>query len=145
MHLLKMRELVEKYPLGPTYISHSENCDYGNQVHYSKNCYLCFDVARSENCAYMHDTFYSKDSYDLTYCFKAELCYECSDSARIYNCTYVDWSSDCFDCEYLTNCNDCHYCFGCVELAHKRYCILNRQYTEEEYKKLVAEIKAALK
>jgi|SRR3989344_1599484 len=143
IHLQKFKELSKLYPLGPTYVSHSENSDYGNHVHYCKNCYLCFDTARSENCAYTYDTFYSKNSLDLTYCYKAEECYECTDSAKIYNCTHVDWSSDCFDCDYLYNCSDCHNCFGCVGLKHKRFCILNKQYTKEEYKKRIAEIKPA--
>lgn len=136
-HLLKMKELIDQYPLGPTNISHSENCDYGNQVHYSSNCYLCFDVARSENCAYMYDTFYSRNSYDLTYCYKAELCYECIDCSKIYNCNYCEDVSDCFDSSYLYNCSDCHNCFGCVGLTHKRFCYLNKQYTQTEYEHLL--------
>src|SRR3989344_3024855 len=31
-------------------------------------------------------------------------------------------------------------CFGCVALKHKQYCILNKQYSEEEYKALRAKI-----
>lgn len=142
IHLQKISELAKLYPLGPSYVSHSENSDYGNQVHYCKNCYLCFDTARSENCAYTYDTFYSKSSFDLTYCYKAEACYECTDSSKIYNCTFADWSSDCFDCDYLFNCSDCHNCFGCVGLSHKRYCVLNKQYTKEEYEKITAKIRS---
>jgi len=35
--------------------------------------------------------------------------------------------------EYLDNCIECEYCFGCVGLKKKKYCILNKQYTKEEY------------
>jgi len=31
-------------------------------------------------------------------------------------------------------------CFACVNLKHKEYCILNKQYTKEEYNKLVPKI-----
>lgn len=144
VHIKKIKELERQYPFGSSFVSHSENSDYGNQVHYCSNCYLCFDVARSENCAYMYDTFYSKDSYDLTYCFKAELCYQCSDSSKIYNCDFVDWSSNCYDSGYLYDCSDCHNCFGCAGLKHKKFCILNRQYSEEEYRKIVSEIKSTV-
>ena len=143
-NLRELKRLIRQYPFGPTNVSHSENSDYGNHVHYAINCYLCFDAARSENCGYLYDSFYCKDSYNLVQCIKAELCYECSDSARIYNCDYVEWSSDCFDCSYLANCKDCHNCVGCVGLAHKKFCILNRQYKEEEYKKIVAEIRSTV-
>ena len=30
--------------------------------------------------------------------------------------------------------------FGCIGLRHKKYCILNKQYTKEEYEKMVAKI-----
>ena len=32
------------------------------------------------------------------------------------------------------------HCFGCVGFKHKQYCILNKQYTKEEYEKLVQKI-----
>ena len=31
---------------------------------------------------------------------------------------------------------ECEYCFGCVSLRKKKYCILNKQYTQEEYEAL---------
>lgn len=34
----------------------------------------------------------------------------------------------------------CSDCFGCIGLQHKQYCILNKQYTKEEYEKLVPQI-----
>ena len=40
-------------------------------------------------------------------------------------------------------CIDCHhseYLFGCIGLRNKQYCILNVQYTKEEYEQLVAKI-----
>ena len=135
-HIATLKALIKLYPFGPTNVTHSENSDYGNHVHYSKNCYLAFDTARSSDCAYTYDTAFCSTSMDLTYCYKAELCYECTDSAKIYNCDLVEWSSDCFDSSYLTNCVDCHNCFGCVDIKHKKFCILNKQYSEEEYKRV---------
>lgn len=43
----------------------------------------------------------------------------------------------------VTYCDLCLYstdCFGCVGLRRKKYCILNKQYTKEEYEKLVPQI-----
>ncbi|MEI8091823.1 MAG: hypothetical protein WCG98_06500 [bacterium] len=34
----------------------------------------------------------------------------------------------------------CHHCFGCVGLKNKEYCILNTQYTQQEYEQIVPEI-----
>lgn len=142
-HLAALNEIKKRFPLGPTYVSHSQNSDYGNQVHYCTNCYLCFDTARSKDLAYAYDTAYSTSSMDLTYCYKAELCYECSDSSKIYNCDFVQWSSECFDSAYLTSCKDCHNCFGCASIAHKKYCLLNKQYSEVDYRKIVGEFIAS--
>lgn len=143
-NIAELKELIKKYPFGPSNVSHSENSDYGNHVHYSQNCYLCFDAARNENSAYLYDSFYCKNSYDLTQCAHVELCFECRDSSKLYNCDYVDWSSNCYDSSFLTDCIDCHNCFGCIQLAHKKYCFLNKQYSEEEYHNLVNEVKASL-
>ena len=42
---------------------------------------------------------------------------------------------------YCMNCvNGTNNCFGCVGLNHKQYCILNKQYTREEYEELVPRI-----
>ena len=37
-------------------------------------------------------------------------------------------------------CQNVSNLFGCVGLRNKEYCILNKQYTKEEYEKLVAKI-----
>lgn len=137
-----LAELIKRYPMGPTYVSHSQNCDFGNHVHYALDCYLCFDAARSEHCGYLYDSFYCKHCFDMTQCAHCELCYECQDSSKLYNCQWVDWSSNCFDSSYLTNCGDCHNCFGCVGVKHKKFCILNKQYTEEEYMRVMQDFRS---
>jgi len=143
-NLATLRKLSNKYPFGSTNVTHSENSDYGNHVHYSTNCYLCFDGSHNENCGYLYDSARCKNSYDLTQCGDAELCYECSDSGKIYNSDFLEWSGDCYDCSYLMSCNDCHNCFGCVAISHKRFCLLNKQYKEDEYYRLVGNIKSTV-
>ena len=41
---------------------------------------------------------------------------------------------------YCYTCFACTDCFGCVGLKNKQYCILNKQYTKEEYQELVGKI-----
>lgn len=43
--------------------------------------------------------------------------------------------------EYCIACHSCSDCFGCVGLRSKQYCILNKQYTKEEYEGLLPLIK----
>ena len=47
--------------------------------------------------------------------------------------------------EYCLNCPNSNNCFGCAGLIKGSYCILNKQYSKEEYKKLRAEIIAKMK
>ncbi len=71
-------------------------------------------------------------------------CYYTSVALNAHNAKFsfvADYSSNC---EYAMNCYNCEYCFACVGLQRKRYCILNKQYTEEEYWTKLDEIKCAM-
>jgi hypothetical protein len=48
------------------------------------------------------------------------------------------------DLEYCELMFSSEHCFGCIGLTHKRFCIFNKQYTEEEYWPLVDAIKTAM-
>jgi hypothetical protein len=80
---------------------------------------------------------------DVTYFwFFMERCYMCLSSWDHAN--NLLYSISCFNnvtnltyCVYCVNCQDC---FWCVSLKDKKYCILNKQYTKEEYEELVPKI-----
>lgn len=117
----------------------------GEYVVSSKNAKNCYQVANSEDVAYCQFITMPpfKDSYDITeWGNKTELCIEgitigegasgIKYSNAVWNNTEnVEYSM------YLINCKDC---FGCVNLRKKQYCILNKQYTKEEYIALRAKI-----
>lgn len=44
------------------------------------------------------------------------------------------------DVQYSYNCHGCENCFGCIGLRNKKYCILNTQYTPEDYKAILPKI-----
>ncbi|MDA1038208.1 MAG: hypothetical protein O2877_00790 [bacterium] len=46
--------------------------------------------------------------------------------------------------EYCIECHDCEDCFGCVGLKRKKFCILNKQYTEQEYWQKLDELKTKM-
>jgi hypothetical protein len=48
------------------------------------------------------------------------------------------------DIEYSSECSNCESCFGCVGLKNKKFHIFNKAYPEEEYRKLVDEIKSKM-
>lgn len=144
-NLKELKKLIEKYPVTQTNVTHSQNCDYGNHVHYSKNLYLCFDTVYSEDGGYLYDSQYCKNSFDLTYCYKCELTYQANDSARLYNCHHMNYCSNMYDSAFCSNCHDSHHLFGCVSLKDKNYCFLNKQYSKEEWQRLVDEVMASFR
>jgi len=44
------------------------------------------------------------------------------------------------DMLYCSLCHHSNHCFGCVGLRRKKYCILNKQHSKEEYEELVPKI-----
>ena len=75
---------------------------------------------------------------------QGELLYECVSAYGVnFNYCYVCWGGANLDfCELCFNCQDC---LGCIGLNKKRFCILNKQYSEEEYRKRAAEMKTDLR
>lgn len=143
--LAMVEELKKRFPLTQTVSGNNENTTYGNYIHWNKNCYLCFDAAYDENCGYLYDSFHCRNSYDLTYVAKeTELTYQASDSATLFNCNYMMHADSCQDSSYLLNCFYVKNSLGCVGLRNKEYCILNRQFTKEEYEKISAQIVSEL-
>jgi hypothetical protein len=90
----------------------------------------------------------TRDAYDYSYFgLRTELMYECVqcgiDDQRVL------FSFDAWDGNntllYCWMCHGCSDCFGCVGLRKKSHCILNVQYSKEEYEALVPRIIAPLR
>ncbi len=115
----------------------------GDYVHNAKNIKNSFDVYEAENISYSYRVLYSKDSYDCSGCGYGENIYESmaatSNTFRDFFCYLTLEGSR--ECEYSLILKNCSNCFGCVGLINAKYCILNKQYTKEEYFKKVEEIK----
>ena len=71
-------------------------------------------------------------------------CYNVSVALASHNIKFSFVAEQSQDCEYVINCYSCENCFGCVGLNRKKFCILNKQYTEEEYWQKLDEIKCAM-
>lgn len=109
----------------------------GDYIYQVKNVRDCFDVVEAEDCAYCYECMQIKDSFDAFESgFNCELQYEthgCNRTNRSQFC------SVCYDGSYLTYCDlshNSHNLFGCVGLKKNEFCILNKQYSPEEYEKL---------
>ena len=102
-----------------------------------KDCYLIYGSVDCVDC-YYGSPFKCKKCCDSLLLRNSELCLQCVDSDRLYNCAYCQNCSNSHDLCFCYAVHNCFDCFACVNLSHKQYCILNKQYSEAEYKKIVA-------
>jgi hypothetical protein len=117
----------------------------GDNVEDSKNCYYCFDLAgNAENVKYSNwGTYGAKDSYDAgPGCGgKSEMIYEgMGTGTGDANCAFFTVVYGSNSVRYAFNCHGSQNLFGCVSVRGKQYCILNKQYSKEEYEVLVPKI-----
>ncbi|HEV7702578.1 MAG TPA: hypothetical protein VGO63_04025 [Candidatus Paceibacterota bacterium] len=118
----------------------------GSYVTNSRNVNDSYLVRESENmryCQYLQVPK-NKDNYDSTnWGENIELGYEiieCGENSYNNKFSWNCWPA-CRNIEYSTHLFSSSDCFGSVGLKKKQYCILNKQYTKEEYGELVEKIK----
>jgi hypothetical protein len=124
---------------------HNNNCENieGDYLHDSRNCFECYDGSNGNedcyNCISIGDSKNIQNTYSAgwTGCQYVQQSSVVRGCNNIAFCTYT-WNSN--DCMYMDSCMSCSDCFGCIGLKHKKFCILNKQYTEEEYKALLPKI-----
>jgi hypothetical protein len=115
----------------------------GDYLYNTRDCYQCYDVGLSEELAYCDAVYDAKTCHDVS-SFGEKI-------ERVYMSGTVGLG--CFgilftfagriNCSDLLYCFDCFQskdCFGCTSLKRKQYCIFNKQYSQEEYEKLSAQI-----
>ena len=109
---------------------------------YMTNCDKCINVfswENSQNCQNCIRGLNSKDSIDQAFTWNTENSGNNGTVDGGYQIKHSAHSVGRYS-EYIDNCLEVEYCFGCVGLRKKKYCILNKQYTKEEYEKLKAKI-----
>ncbi len=124
----------------------------------SINTIACENVTWDDlkNCSNAVSSFSSFDCRDIKYCTNSEYLSDCYDynstswpwelclevistGGKAYNVVFSSVSNGTRGI-YLDHCIDCSDCFGCIGLRNKQYCILNKQYTKEQYEELVPKI-----
>ncbi|MCX6757332.1 MAG: hypothetical protein NTZ44_00380 [Candidatus Nomurabacteria bacterium] len=110
-----------------------------------KNCVNVFSWEDSENCTNCLRGLKSKDSIDMVGCWNMELSGNDSCCTNAYDLKYSIWCDGARYSEYCDQCVEIENCFGCVSLRKKKYCILNKQYSKEEYEVLKEKIISDMK
>jgi Txe/YoeB family toxin of Txe-Axe toxin-antitoxin module len=132
-------EFILSYSRRYVWLKQNINCS-GDVVSYSKNVKNSFITKKSENCAYCDLLADGKDCYDLSGSGELSECYEsivCDQSNRNLFGIYSWKNQDVF---YTEHCHSSKSLFGCAGLRSAKHCIFNKQYTKEEYEKLVPKI-----
>ena len=109
---------------------------------YLTNCDKCVNVftwENSQNCRNSVRGLNTKDCIDQLGTWNNELSGDNSGVYGGYGIKHSSWSNGRYS-EYLDICDEVEYCFGCVGLKKKKYCILNKQYSKEEYENLKNQI-----
>ncbi|MEK7082380.1 MAG: hypothetical protein AAB915_01750 [Patescibacteria group bacterium] len=118
-------------------------------VYSSKNCKECFEIEGGENCKYTSFilTPTVKDSYDYTsWGENAELVYEAMVVGEgVRNVQFGEETGiGLYDAYYTKLCTTSSNLFGCISMRTKSHCILNKQYSKEEYGDMVRKIIAQM-
>lgn len=118
----------------------------GDDLFSVENVRDSFHVGKSVDCAYCQDCIEMKDSYDCTeVAIDFELNYEVHGAAAIYGCTVLNLCSSLQFSAYCDSCFNADHLFGCVGIKRAHHCILNKQYTNDEYDRLTQKIIAHMK
>jgi hypothetical protein len=125
------------------YFGHSNEHSSGDNIIHTKNAINCFDGKEMEDCKHCHYTFDIHHCMDHTiFGDHSEWIYNCIATGT--NCAHNSFCMFCWngshDNLYCHLIHACEHCFGCSGLKHQKYCILNKQYSEEEYSTLVPKI-----
>jgi len=140
----KVKDLSNTLPHKFAQIIQCDNCT-GTYLKNSKNCKNTFETNNAENINNgftLQDNV--KDSQDISNVFNnAEQCFEYISGG--HNANNLLFCSYCFsNCRNLYYCDSCYNSsknlFGCIGLIGREYCILNKQYSKEEYEALVVKI-----
>ncbi len=115
----------------------------GDYLTECKNVRECFDGIQLWDCAHVYRAFMPvKDAMDCEAVGDGEKLYECcvvgyGANNLLFSANGLDQLSDYL---YSTFCVHANNLFGCNGLRHKKYCVLNKQYSKEEYETLVPKI-----
>ena len=113
----------------------------GDYVSNSKNSQYVFDAVEVEDSKFINYGHKINNCYDgYVVVDKSQFSYEIVSAIGINQVKfgYCVWHD--INAEYCDTCENCTDVFGCVGLRKQSYCILNKQYSKEEYETLIPRI-----
>ena len=138
--LAQVFDLSKKVPMYNYNVIRMVNCPYAFNASDLKNCYLICNSNNSEDCMYGNAIDLCKDCVDNSHVNRSERCYECFWLENCYQCYFTIRSMESRNLWFCRGCVGCNDCFGSVNLRKASYCIFNKQYSKEEYKKEIKKL-----
>lgn len=135
-------ESQQRFLKFPHKSSHLINCinSTGDDLLNCKNVIEGYLFENSEDLKYAYIGLDVKDGMDLSSIGWGEILYNCASSMELNNVMCVTTTANLNFSQYCFVCFNSSNVFGCVGLNRKEYCILNKQYTKEEYESLMLKI-----
>ena len=140
----KFWKLVKSTPINASCNVSTENCD-AIMLRDSKDVFDMTRGIRAENLRYCDGGLTLKDSMDVLFSGASSLLYSDTNiGSKASNVKFSVSSKFCVDSEFIFNSKNLDNCFMCFGLENKSYCVLNKQYSKEEYWPLVDKIKTKM-
>jgi hypothetical protein len=133
----QFNDLQKRVPRQGLSILNCENCEFNNNLHNSKNCYLVFGSADCEDCCFVSGSISLRDCLEIWWSNDCELCYQIFCGGNLYNCKYCENCKNCNDLYFCNFCLNCSDCFGCYGLNYKSNCVFNEQYSKGDYQEFL--------
>ncbi len=121
-------------------ISSCENATGDNLLN-CRNMHQCFGAQECSDGRYLYDVKLHRDAMDeYSGARNSELMYETTSGSGSYDVQFCLRASDSRHIRYSFFITACSDLFGCVGLNRVKYCVLNKQYSKEDYEALLPRI-----
>jgi hypothetical protein len=138
-------DLIKQQPINASRNVGSSNVN-GVNIRFSNDIFDCVEINNSQNIRHSDSVLSHNDSMDILFSGgnSHHLYGDINIGSQSSGVRFSISSKFCTDCEFIFNCKNLNDCFMCFGLQNKSYCVLNKQYTKEEYYKIVDSIKVEM-
>jgi hypothetical protein len=133
---------IRDFPRRNMNLQNCEDC-VGDHLFGCRNVWG-FVCTNSEHSRWIERSDGPKWTYDNIQSGAPEWCLECITVDNGNMNAFCTYCNQCHDVLYSDNCLSGDMLLGCVSLRHKKHCILNVQYTSEEYGALAGRVIAQM-
>ncbi len=141
----RVRQFWQKFPRKSLHGAHNINSS-GDYIYHCKNVKESYLVNEGEDMKFCQWIKMEpvKDAYDyIEWGAGAERVYECITAGQgvaDVRMSHAIWMGPALDIEYSMYVLTSSHVFGCLGIRKKEYCILNKEYSKEEYEALRSRI-----